>query len=357
MKTDSTWTQVLSRTDYYPFGLEMTGRTESATYRYGFNGKEKDPGGQWSNQTHYDYSFRIYNPTIGKFLSVDPLTGEFPSLSPYAYALDNPIRFIDPDGRAAQDVICPGCPSTFIGLYYGAKPYSRNWFGAANRLSTGTSGSNIPRASTTVQGVHNTMSTLNDARTVAEGVVDFGEGSAQAINSIPGADLIGDPLLAMYFGEVKGDAMNSSFYASGALVPFVSGSALKVVQTAVKNSGMLRGALSILNGSGTQAHHIIPVQALRGNAVVQKAVGNGFDFNGAINGIEGAADFHTNHPAYNAFVSNQLNSFQQSTGGAFTGQQAQEFLQNELVPVLRRHYNDALQSGESLNSYFKKLNN
>ncbi|OOG76500.1 hypothetical protein B0E43_08415 [Algoriphagus sp. A40] len=98
MKTDSTWTQVLSRTDYYPFGLEMTGRTESNTYRYGFNGKEKDPSGQWSNQSHYDYGFRIYNPTIGKFLSVDPLTKEFPWNSTYAFAENDVIRSVDLEG-------------------------------------------------------------------------------------------------------------------------------------------------------------------------------------------------------------------------------------------------------------------
>jgi RHS repeat-associated protein len=105
MRTDSTWTQVLSRTDYYPFGLEMTGRTESATYRYGFNGKEKDPSGQWSNQTHYDYGFRIYNPTIGKFLSVDPLTKEFPWNSTYAFAENDVIRSIDLEGAEKYIVI------------------------------------------------------------------------------------------------------------------------------------------------------------------------------------------------------------------------------------------------------------
>ena len=101
MKTDSTWTQVLSRTDYYPFGLEMTGRTESMSYRYGFNGKEKDPSGQWSNQTHYDYGFRIYNPTIGKFLSVDPLSPDYPELTPFQYASNGPIVNIDLDGLEA----------------------------------------------------------------------------------------------------------------------------------------------------------------------------------------------------------------------------------------------------------------
>lgn len=98
MRTDSTWAEVISRSDYYPFGLEMAGRTENNNYRFGFNGKEKDPSGQWSNQSHYDYGFRIYNPTIGKFLSVDPLTMEFPWYTPYQFAGNKPIWAIDLDG-------------------------------------------------------------------------------------------------------------------------------------------------------------------------------------------------------------------------------------------------------------------
>ncbi len=88
----------------------MTGRTESMTYRYGFNGKEKDPSGQWSNQTHYDYGFRIYNPTIGKFLSVDPLTKSYPELTPYQFASNTPIQAIDLDGLEA--VTYPGVGTT-----------------------------------------------------------------------------------------------------------------------------------------------------------------------------------------------------------------------------------------------------
>lgn len=47
---------------------------------------------------NYDYGFRIYNPALGKFLSVDPLTMEYPSLSPYPFAMNRPIDGIDLDG-------------------------------------------------------------------------------------------------------------------------------------------------------------------------------------------------------------------------------------------------------------------
>jgi RHS repeat-associated protein len=92
--------QVKTHADYYPFGMEMEGRTASSlNYRYGFNGKEKDQAGEFSaSQTHYDYGFRIYNPVWGKFLSVDPLTASYSMLTPYQFASNTPIQGVDLDG-------------------------------------------------------------------------------------------------------------------------------------------------------------------------------------------------------------------------------------------------------------------
>lgn len=47
---------------------------------------------------NYDYGFRIYNPAVGKFLSVDPLTKSYPMLTPYQFASNRPIDGIDLDG-------------------------------------------------------------------------------------------------------------------------------------------------------------------------------------------------------------------------------------------------------------------
>jgi RHS repeat-associated protein len=102
MAGDSVWTTVSRTSDYYPFGLDMEGRslrdTTALATRYGFNGKEKDPSVEWGSAT-YDYGFRIYNPTIAKFLSVDPLTQSYPELTPYQFASNSPISGIDLDGH------------------------------------------------------------------------------------------------------------------------------------------------------------------------------------------------------------------------------------------------------------------
>jgi RHS repeat-associated protein len=89
---------VVNANDYYPFGMLMPGRKFStgSLYRYGFNGKEKD--NSISSLTAYDYGFRIYNPAIGKFLSVDPLAKSYPWHSPYQFAGNKPIMCKDLDG-------------------------------------------------------------------------------------------------------------------------------------------------------------------------------------------------------------------------------------------------------------------
>jgi len=75
----------------------------SPSYRYGFNGKEKDDEVKGSGM-QYDYGFRIYDPRLGKFLSQDPLFKSFPWYTPYQYAGNKPIKFIDLDGLEEANV-------------------------------------------------------------------------------------------------------------------------------------------------------------------------------------------------------------------------------------------------------------
>jgi RHS repeat-associated protein len=89
---------VITAQDYYPFGMIEPSRQyvkDSLAYRYKFNGKELDADMDGNN---YDYGFRIYNPQLGKFLSVDPLTGKYPMLTPYQFSSNRPIDGIDLDG-------------------------------------------------------------------------------------------------------------------------------------------------------------------------------------------------------------------------------------------------------------------
>jgi len=51
----------------------------------------------------YDYGFRIYDPRIARWLSIDPLTNKYPSLSPYVFVNNQPIMYKDGDGRVIVD--------------------------------------------------------------------------------------------------------------------------------------------------------------------------------------------------------------------------------------------------------------
>jgi RHS repeat-associated protein len=73
-------------------------KTGAGAYRYGFNGKENDNEVKGGEGLQQDYGFRVYDPRIGKFLSVDPLTKEYPWNSTYAFAENDVISCIDLEG-------------------------------------------------------------------------------------------------------------------------------------------------------------------------------------------------------------------------------------------------------------------
>jgi len=93
--------EVLEENNYYPFGLKHEGYNALAgnsAYQYKYNGKELQ-----TETGMYDYGARMYMPDLGRWGVVDPLAEKMTRFSPYNYAFNNPIRFIDPDGRTGQD--------------------------------------------------------------------------------------------------------------------------------------------------------------------------------------------------------------------------------------------------------------
>jgi len=91
--------------NYYPFGMVMPGRSWKAAsadgYRFGFNGKENDDAIKGDDNS-LDFGARVYDPRLGKFLSLDPLSNNFPWNSPYDFAENRVIQGVDRDGKGFE---------------------------------------------------------------------------------------------------------------------------------------------------------------------------------------------------------------------------------------------------------------
>lgn len=73
-------------------------------YRYAFNGIEKDDEVKYGKGNHYNFTARCYDPRLGRWLSLDPDAEIFPFISDYAAQLNNPLYYIDPNGRIVKPV-------------------------------------------------------------------------------------------------------------------------------------------------------------------------------------------------------------------------------------------------------------
>ena len=90
--------EIIEENNYYPFGLKHKGYNNvinGTEHKWKYNGKELEES---LGYDMYDFDMRHYDPAIGRWVVVDPLAEDMRRHSPYNFAFDNPIYFIDPDG-------------------------------------------------------------------------------------------------------------------------------------------------------------------------------------------------------------------------------------------------------------------
>ena len=87
--------EVLERNDYSGFGKRLASSAGSAN-RYRFSGKEEQgfAGVPWQ-----DFGARMYDPDLARWTTPDPLAEKYPGISPYVYCNDNPVNYVDYDGK------------------------------------------------------------------------------------------------------------------------------------------------------------------------------------------------------------------------------------------------------------------
>ncbi|MEO9853189.1 MAG: RHS repeat-associated core domain-containing protein [Reichenbachiella sp.] len=95
MKVTHTHSPIVSKDDYYPFGLTFGSyaRAASVGQNFKFGGKEEQQDWQV-----FDFEARMYDAVLGRFNSVDPHGDFYEMVTPYNYAFNNPLLFTDPTG-------------------------------------------------------------------------------------------------------------------------------------------------------------------------------------------------------------------------------------------------------------------
>ena len=118
---------VVSYSDYLCFGQLAPNRHGSeGSYRYGFNGKEKLDELHDNSGDSYDFGARILDVRLGRWLSCDPLESHYPQLSPYNFVNNNPLLYVDDDGRIIKLHYKENGKDKYLIYEPGVKPSTNN---------------------------------------------------------------------------------------------------------------------------------------------------------------------------------------------------------------------------------------
>jgi RHS repeat-associated protein len=91
---------IIQEDEYYAFGLRQPIYAGGVENRYLYNGKEI----QKDLDKQYDYGARFYDPVVGRWTGVDKLAEKYAGYSTYNYTLNNPLKYVDPDGNEIDPV-------------------------------------------------------------------------------------------------------------------------------------------------------------------------------------------------------------------------------------------------------------
>lgn len=213
--------EVVGYDDFYPFGKVMPGRSSNSSNPndlYKFTGHERD---EEAGLTLDYMNARNYDPIIGRFLQIDPLSDQFPAWNPYHYVYNNPLGFTDPTGMSPENqkagarnysgvnVInskdCPKCKikkawdnfiSTVGEVLKNAEVSINFNFGEDGEI---TATNNVSQAQSMIS---NAM--LADMK----GRADVVEAAYNALGYVPGADVAQD----LYEGDYLEAGLNAASY-------------------------------------------------------------------------------------------------------------------------------------------------
>ncbi|MCJ8155264.1 hypothetical protein MKJ01_15980 [Chryseobacterium sp. SSA4.19] len=313
-----------------PFGETFVEQQVIGKYKnpYKFNAKELD-----SETALYYYGARYYNPRLSIWYGVDPLAlynpvmesqfygnGQhnggffnFGNLNPYIYTYQNPIRYVDPNGKQVDSVI-DGIKKMFNGI---------NPWAAMETTNKG------PRV-----------------RSGEERFQQFRSGAIQAAKGSATAE-VGHALLDVA-GTVEptpvADVANGIWYAIEGDYRNAAVSGLAVVPYLgdLGKAGKYGGKII----TQIQKHHIIPQQLY----ALMPAIGEFILKNSGVNLKKLPNRFHGNHPAYTNWIKGKIDVLIERNELTKEGL---EGIIKEANTEINKAYKEFKESGQSLNKYFK----
>jgi len=327
---------VVSAQGYEPFGALLSGRSyNSAIYAYLFQGQEHHDEINGGFGTSYSFEYRVHDARVGRFFSLDPLATTYPYNSPYAFS----------ENRVIDGVELEGLEVVKIAKFLGKK-----------QIKAVISEYVEKEIKARLVQYHSkawAKQMLKDADEIV-GLMTNEAWWEWAIEFTPYlGDVYGTLRLGHYHTLLSNIAKKAEWASNIARHGdgFVK-AGLKRIDDAIEGRGKLRKALKAdkddIVMELVEAHHIIPIKALKHNEVVQTAVAAGWDINAATNGMLLDTETHRTggHKKYNKWILGKLDDWAAANKG-YSAQDAVDYL-DRLIPEAKKYIKTVTADGKRL---------
>lgn len=306
-----------------------------------------------------NFTYRMHDPRVGRFFTPDPLERDYPWYTPYQFSGNKVIQFVELEGlEEAEYNRSQHIGSLLFSFFFSPRPDKQHTPGLIL----------IPKAKWVMGGIAATQSTIMTGGLAlelfgTEAVLGYmvEEAGETVFTEFTGIPVIIDPfdfvenLSKQGIKKLRNKVVlhGRDFFSVSRMQDFnklVKKTGSAKVASVIWDRGNLKKALKIAPNSGKQAHHIIPIN-LVDNANVKKAINEGFDFNGVINGIPLDETLHKgSHGAYDKMVETIINDAFKKPGNK--GKSAKEILE-EVSGQLKSTIEEGVKDKVKVNEIFK----